>query len=309
GPTVAAVTKNFPDGVLAFIGQRKYESEARNAKPRVWSNPWTPGQLGASPIQNWCAMHIWLYIFSKKEPYNIWYTRGLDRIGCFLCPASDLSELDIVSKGSDRFPQWREFLDTYMKKNGLPSEWKDFGLWRWKSAPPSIKEEVKKVTGNDVSELTKRIAPSGKGPVSIKIQEGYIPCTIGYSIEAALSRPIDLLRLKPFTHSVGWVVDLNEKDNVLTADYVTFYGDGAIIVKANIERDARSNMDKAFQLVVRSEQCVGCGLCVARCEPGALYMEDGKVEIHEDDCIFCKKCFGPCPAVRFGQNDSEEFDQ
>jgi phosphoadenosine phosphosulfate reductase len=38
-------------------------------------------------------------------------------------------------------------------------------------------------------------------------------------------------------------------------------------------------------------------------------MDNGKVEIHEDDCIFCKRCFGPCPAVRFGQNDTEAFDQ
>ncbi|MBO4568925.1 MAG: phosphoadenosine phosphosulfate reductase family protein, partial [Candidatus Methanomethylophilaceae archaeon] len=62
GPTVGAITKNYPKGVLSFIGQRKYESEARNSKPRIWQNPWTPGQTGASPIQNWCAMHVWLYI-------------------------------------------------------------------------------------------------------------------------------------------------------------------------------------------------------------------------------------------------------
>ena len=31
----------------------------------------------------------------------------------------------------------------------------------------------------------------------------------------------------------------------------------------------------------------------------SLYMEGGKVHIHEDDCIFCMKCYGPCPAVNF----------
>ena len=306
GPTVAAITKNFPDGVLSFIGQRKYESEARNAKPRVWSNPWTPGQLGASPIQNWCAMHVWLYIFSKKEPFNVWYTRGLDRIGCFLCPASDLSELEIISGESDRFPQWQEFLERYMSENDLPAEWKDFGLWRWKSAPVSIREEVKKVTGKDVPELTKRKASSDKGPVSIKVQDGYSPCVIGYSVEAALSRPIDLVKLKPFTHALAWQVELDEENNILTAGFVTFYGEGSIISKANVAGDARAHMDEAFQLVVRSEQCIGCGLCVARCSPGALYMKDGFVAVNEDECIFCKDCFGPCPAVKFGRDDMED---
>ena len=308
GPTVAAINKNFPDGVLSFIGQRKYESEARSEKARVWRNPWTPGQLGASPIQNWCAMHVWLYIFSKKEPFNVWYTRGLDRIGCFLCPASDLSELGIISKDSDRFPQWGKFLDEYAEVNGLPDEWKDFGLWRWKNAPPSIKEEVKKVTGRDVPELTKRKAVSDKGPIAMKVQEGYSPCVIGYSIEAALSRPIDLKKLKPFTHAIGWVVELDEENDILTADYVTFHGAGSIICKANVEKDARARIDEAFQLVVRAEQCIGCGLCVARCTPKALYMKDGKVEIHEDECIFCKDCFGPCPAVKFGADAADAVD-
>lgn len=309
GPTVAAITKNFPDGVLSFIGQRKYESEARNAKPRVWTNPWTPGQIGASPIQNWCAMHVWLYIFSKEEPFNVWYTRGLDRIGCFLCPASDLAEFDAASRGSGRFAQWSGFLDSYAEENGLPPEWKRFGLWRWKSAPQSIRDEVKKVTGKDVPELTRRKASAESGPISMHVQEGYTPCVIGYSVEAALSRPIDLRRLKPFCHALGWAVELDEEDDVLTADYVTFYGQGSIISKAGVQGDAKAHMDEAFQLVVRSEQCVGCGLCAARCKHGALYMKDGKVEITEDECIFCKDCFGACPAVRFSSGEPEGFDQ
>jgi phosphoadenosine phosphosulfate reductase len=308
GPTVSAVNKNFPEGVLSFIGQRKYESEARNAKPRVWRNPWTPGQLGASPIQHWCAMHIWLYIFSKKEPYNVWYTRGLDRIGCFLCPASDISELEIVSGDSGRFPKWEEFLEGYAEANGLPPEWKTFGLWRWKNAPASVREEVKKVTGKDVSQLTKRRMTSDKGPISMKIQDGYSPCVIGYSVEAALSRPVDLKKLRPFTRAIAWHVELDEENGILTADLLTFYGEGSVISKANVEKDARARIDEAFQLVVRAEQCIGCGLCVARCVPGALYMKDGKVEINEDDCIFCKDCFGPCPAVKFVTSADDGVD-
>lgn len=144
------ISRNFPDGVLSFIGQRRFESEARNAKPRVWENPWTVGQIGASPIQNWSAMHVWLYIFYKKEPYNVWYTRGLDRIGCFMCPASDMADLDTVSEASTRYPQWDAYLSEYMAANGLPPEWKDYGLWRWKAAPRSVIDEIERVTGKKV---------------------------------------------------------------------------------------------------------------------------------------------------------------
>lgn len=309
GPTVAAINRNFPDGVLSFIGQRKYESEARNAKPRVWRNPWTPGQIGASPVQNWCAMHIWLYILMRKEPFNVWYTRGLDRIGCFMCPASDLAEFDAIAGASDRWDQWDGYLDAYMADRGLPPEWKEFGLWRWKDAPRSIREEVGRITGKDVSELTRQTKAPEEGPLAFKVQDGFSPCTMGYSIEAALSRPIDLERVRPFCHALAWVVQMDPDGEYVKAGYTTIYREGSIIAKAAVERDAARDMDHAIQVIMRAEQCVGCGLCAARCGPGALYMEDGKVRIHEDDCVFCRECFGPCPSVDFARDLQEEYDQ
>ena len=309
GPTVGAITKYFPDGVLSFIGQRKYESEARNAKPRVWKNPWTPGQIGASPIQNWSAMHVWLYLFYKKEPFNVWYTRGLDRIGCFLCPASDLSEFDIVAGNSARWDQWDRYLDDYMNDRGLPPEWKKYALWRWKNAPKSIREEVQRVSGRKMSELTKQTKTPERGPLTIKIQDGYSPCTMGYSQEAALSRPIDIAKVKPFCHSLGWQVEVDPDGEYIEAGFTTIYREGSIICKGHVEGDVDQDMDHAFQAIVRADQCVGCGLCAARCDPGALYMEGGKVHIREDDCIFCKDCFGPCPSVDFIRDNDGEFEQ
>ncbi len=305
GPTVAAINKNFPGGCLSFIGQRKYESEARHDKPRVWVNPWTPGQTGASPIQSWNSIHVWMYIFYKKAPFNVWYTRGLDRIGCFLCPASDLAEFDTVAGNSDRYPQWDEYLNDYMESRGLPKEWKEYGLWRWKKVPQSIKDEVNRLTGKDVAELTKQTKTPEKGPISIKVQEGYSPCVIGFSIEAALSRPVDIDRLSAFMQVLGRTVEKDPDGQWVSVDYITIYREGAIISKASVEKDARNTIKKLFDLVIRSEQCVGCGLCAARCEQHALYMKDGKVEMNPDECIRCGDCFGPCPALNFRDTDSD----
>lgn len=66
GPTVRPIMGKFPGGVLSFIGQRRYESEKRSEKPRVWRNPWVPGQVGAAPIQDWTSMHVWLYTFRRR---------------------------------------------------------------------------------------------------------------------------------------------------------------------------------------------------------------------------------------------------
>jgi len=310
GPTVHMISSNFPEGVLSFIGQRKYESEARNTKPRIWQNPWTPGQIGASPIQNWSAMHVWLYIFYKKEPFNVWYTRGLDRIGCFMCPASDMADLDAVSHASSRYSQWDRYLSRYSKDRGLPAEWKDYGLWRWKTAPQSIKDEILRVTGKEVPPMkANKKRKNSDDPVAIRVQDGYSPCTMGYSIEAALSRPIDLKKVEPFAHSLGWIIKLDEENDALFANYITFYGAGSITCKAYTETDAQRQMEEASQVIARVFNCVGCGLCVARCKKNGgncMYMEDGKVHIRGDDCIFCRKCFGPCPALDFAPMSKEK---
>lgn len=122
---------------------------------------------------------------------------------------------------------------------------------------------------------------------------------MGYSLEAALSRPIDLKKVKPFCHALGWNVVMDVNGEFITADYTTIYREGSIICKSNVKNDARVHMNETFQVIIRAEQCVGCGLCVARCTSGALYIKNKKVEINEDKCIFCKDCFGPCPSVNY----------
>ena len=144
---------------------------------------------------------------------------------------------------------------------------------------------------------SRALDPAEDGPVAVKVQDGYSPCTMGYSIEAALSRPIDLSVLEPFTHALGWVIKYDRDEDVIYANYTTFYGAGSITTKAFTQEDAKQNIDHAVQLIARAFNCVGCGLCAARCEEHALYMEGGKVHIHGDDCIFCMKCYGPFSSV------------
>ena len=304
GPTVNAILRNFPDGVLSFIGQRKYESESRHSKPRIWTNPWTPGQIGASPIQNWNSLHVWMYIFLKKAEYNVWYTRGLDRIGCFLCPASDLAEFDIVSGNSDRYDQWDDALNDFAASRGLGKEWKEFALWRWKRPPQSIREEVSRVTGKDVNELMKQTVKT-EGPLFLKIQDGYSPCVLGFSIEGALSRSVSIEGLEKLAGILGKDISVDTDGQWLTVNNITVFREGSIISKGPVEDDVRAAMKKMFNVIIRSEQCVGCSLCVARCPERALSLVNGTVTLKKEKCVQCEKCLGPCPAVNFRE---EEFN-
>ena len=81
------VMKHYPHGVLSL-----YWTEALSIRTALREAQGMEeslnclGQIGASPIQDWTALHVWLYIFSKGEEYNPWYDRGLDRIGMLPLP-------------------------------------------------------------------------------------------------------------------------------------------------------------------------------------------------------------------------------
>jgi phosphoadenosine phosphosulfate reductase len=116
---------------LSFIGQRKYESVRRMQSKRVWRNAHVPQQLSAAPIQSWTAMHVWLYLFREEAPYNRLYEQGLDRIGCFMCPSSDIATLVMIEQACpELWAQWRARLTEWQKKHGLPREWVEKELWR-----------------------------------------------------------------------------------------------------------------------------------------------------------------------------------
>ncbi len=142
GPTGLLIKKHFPKGVLSFIGQRRYESQNRMEHGDTWTNPWVPGQIGASPIQDWTALHVWLYLFMKKASYNPWYEKGFERIGCWVCPASDLAELEFLKEEFDGYSRFEEFLKDHKKKRGLSQAWIDLGLWRWLNVPKEIMDMI-----------------------------------------------------------------------------------------------------------------------------------------------------------------------
>ena len=305
GPTVRAIMKHYPGGVLSFIGQRRYESEQRAEKPKIWKNPWTPGQVGASPIQEWTALHVWLYIFSKHEPYNPWYERGLDRIGCFLCPASDAAELKLVAMQSPRYEEWQNWLSDYAKRNGLPDAWSDFALWRWRRLPDSIRKDLEE-RGITVGELRASGSDSASRskPLTLKIQSGFAPCTAGFSVEGSFDRHLKLARAAEMLNIVGPVVLNAEEGWCLVAD-VRLFEEGAMVAKGKEQERIRKNVERVRRAVVKAEECVGCGVCIARCNEGALMLEQGRIRLDPVRCIHCGECMEPCPAVSFGDSAFE----
>jgi len=128
---VKKLIENTWGEAVSFIGQRKFESAKRLQSPRVWRNRNVPCQISAAPIQHWTAMHDWLYLFREHAPYNPLYEIGLDRIGCFICPSSDIACMkDIAARYPELWAEWEKKVGTWGIEHGMGKEWVTKASWR-----------------------------------------------------------------------------------------------------------------------------------------------------------------------------------
>lgn len=116
---------------LSFIGQRRYESFRRMTSAKIWRNPKVPCQLASAPIQQWTALHVWLYLLREEAPYNLLYEKGFDRVGCYICPSSDLATMKIIEEMSpELWSGWMNRLQEWGRNNGHSETWVASGGWQ-----------------------------------------------------------------------------------------------------------------------------------------------------------------------------------
>jgi phosphoadenosine phosphosulfate reductase len=302
GPTVRLIKKHFPQGVISLIGQRAYESENRARKGAIWKNPWVPGQLGVSPIQDWTALHIWLYIFHKGAPYNVWYERGLERIGCWLCPSSDIADLDIVKKHHPDFERWERFLKDYSEKMGYSEDWRKLGFWRWRKLPKGMQDYVEQK--EIVLKVEEGKSPTeSQGKFEFYSAEGYQPCLGGVSIEGVFTRRLDMKKVSNLLNILGKVKNDDKTDSCSFTD-VDVFGEGGMAVRGKDEKATKLLMNDVRDTIIRAHMCIGCGICTGRCDQEALTVDD-HVVLDEEKCIHCGECLGPCPVIGYGDREFE----
>ena len=122
-------------------GNRWYESWNRADLEATSQNPQNPLQLNLSPIRNWRALEVFLYLWFRGIAYNPLYEKGIERIGCYLCPAMLESEYELLKRlHPDVAARWEEFVLRWAQQAGLPGEYLRWGLWRWQELPPKMQE-------------------------------------------------------------------------------------------------------------------------------------------------------------------------
>jgi len=291
GPVTRLINREFPGGVLSFIGQRRYESEARASKGPVWKNPWVPGQIGASPIQEWPALQVWLYLFENREkaPWNPWYGRGLERIGCFLCPATNFADLELVRRSFDGYDRWQRHLATY------PEMWRTYGLWRWRRLPRGVQELLAQ-RGIEVE------APPAFPPrLSLEAKTTEVSDT-GAAMEGRFSRPLNIDLLANRLQALGKVS--LDGGRLLLGEWAELHQDGKVLIRGKDGQELKRRLSSLEEAVLRAEECAGCGICTGRCKTGAASIRKSRMVIDPEKCTQCGACLtGPCPVTTYTQHD------
>jgi phosphoadenosine phosphosulfate reductase len=297
GPITRLIDENYDGGCLSFIGQRQYESHARSISKKVWKNPWVGNQVGASPIQEWTALHIWLYLFRTKAPYNPAYEKGYDRMGCWLCPSSSLADFFQLEESHPELAEkLNSHLLTYAEKMGLSPEWVKYGFWRYKRYPEILQKLAKK---KGIS-----LIPSQKAPEELKFEvvTGYRPCKAGgISADGSFGQAIDIETLE----ESGMLKPIGKVSFIEGAASVSF-GEARAQVFASGNVNGRSKDEKTLKKLMRMVEfsvrkalfCQGCGVCVGHCEHSAIEIKDKRAKIKES-CAHCGKCIEVCPLAKF----------
>ncbi|MHA1973394.1 MAG: phosphoadenosine phosphosulfate reductase domain-containing protein [Candidatus Hodarchaeales archaeon] len=301
----------FPaeERVLTFLGRRRYESFGRSRESRVSRNPWTPKQVSAAPIQNWNAFEVFLYI-QKHQITNLLnplYLQGFIRIGCWVCPASSMSDFEIMK---ETHPELLDKLNNNLEliriNTNLPTQFVTWGLWRWKKLPQKVFDFLNKYNIKYTSEPKTN---SKLGTLKFNITSSPSPCVKGgFSSFLMADQILDLEKLLDLLPIIG-DTEYSDDMDVLSFTFqrktrVDIFRDGSIIVKGEKNKPVERLISLLPRTIYRAIFCDGCGICTFQCKEEALYLEGGHIHVKEEKCIHCLQCNSYCPLIRY-RSDKE----
>lgn len=284
-PIARALRERFMDGALSVVGQRRLESASRALSPRVYRNRWLPSVVVVAPIASWTALEVWLYILWERLTPNPIYYLGFDRLGCWLCPAMEVGEMEAVKAlHPELWSKWEEYLRSYAKSRLLPREWLSLALWRWLVPPGDVKRLLRR------REAARSALDRG---VKVEIEERASGLLV--RLEPPL-HPLNARALSSTLTSIARVSTSSERGLEVGGArvYVREVGRG-------VEVELRGELDAEafFKSVVRAAFCIACGSCELWCPEGAVRLRGGTPVVELGRCVHCGVCNRVCPVAEY----------
>ncbi|MHC1637423.1 MAG: phosphoadenosine phosphosulfate reductase domain-containing protein [Candidatus Nezhaarchaeales archaeon] len=264
----AYAIKKLGGECITFIGSRGVESIKRKRQGAIWKSIWVKGQTGASPIYNWSTLDVWLYLLKEGVELNPLYHKGLERIGCWVCPSMDLAEMRIVKEIMGE--SWTQYVEKIAEMLKLKDEEVKLGLWRWRFKRPKWVKE-----GKIKAKYRRDIQYFRKGEITVSISD--------------FQRVTSILRTLYDLHiDEGKIALMMGKKKVAE---ILKNANNKVVIKAQ-----ENTLMRVFRSMARALACVKCRLCIATCLNDAIMLsEKHGVEILNDKCMACGECNYVCP--------------
>ena len=264
-----ADVKNFK--VLAFVGVRKEESEARSTYEMVSEGNKHAVQINCNPILEWSSGELFLYTYARNLPINRAYRFGLHRVGCILCPMSS-SWTDFIQNRvypEEVAPYIRIIRDSINTSFKSEDEWKDYmeaGGWKKRAGGKILTFGENRVTN---------ITDGGK--------ETFV--------------------IRNATQSwKKWMITLGSFVEIRKGVYALQHGSISVEMEVREEKDktiislpvlTKSKENIRFMYLFRNvlyktAYCQNCKECMAECPNGSLVITNDDIVIN--NCLHCGRC-------------------
>ncbi|MHA1765395.1 MAG: phosphoadenosine phosphosulfate reductase domain-containing protein [Promethearchaeota archaeon] len=311
--------------VLVFLGQRQYESLNRMKSKQIYVNSFIPLQIAATPIKSWNALTLWLFLLfenfidpENKQPIKAsitpLYFKAHERLGCYLCPASNLSNFKLLKTSHPKlYNRWFSFLNSYAEEHKLPREWVQYGLWRFKQYTPQWKNFV-----NSLNISLDYNSPDSSAPLNLNITKGFSQnAESEFSIKGKFSQPInleDFFRFLPaLTKDFKWdkenrIIDIKSKFKNIPYSLKMFLDGSFVLNSKEKDLDFYKLTKLLMGTISRSIYCNNCKTCVSVCTQNAVKSDNGKITIDSDKCINCYDCITHCPLFQIANKAITEVN-
>lgn len=257
--------------ILAFLGVRKEESEARSNYTMVADGNKHAVQINCNPILEWSTSELFLYIFHNGLPLNPAYKKGLSRVGCMLCPMSP-SWTDFIQKQcyeQEVQPYIDIIKETIDKKFETEEEWKSYmmdGGWKKRAGGKILSISEDKVSIISSKDREKIVIKHPNYPWNKWMR------TLGELIEVAENK-------YSIKHGdVSLTFDVEEKENMTILSYIPLAKDKSSIRFMYLFKNA----------INKGAYCVNCQECMVECPNSALTITQRDILI--EGCKHCEKC-------------------
>ena len=280
--------------ILTFQGLRRNESIARSKYDRESKGAKITKQETVAPIIDWMDFDVWLYILTRKIPFNSAYRKGFSRVGCWCCPNNSYwSEYLSSIYMEDEYIKFHDILLDFAAQIGKPDPKEYISSGGWKA----------RQGGNGLNYSENAIL-SFKPCV---LEENAFNFDLNKPINDTLYelfKPFGLLDFNIGNKRLGevYILDKRTKEPILKLTGKV----GQKLLKVSVLKETKvfSN-PKIREMLIKNQitkfqTCIGCMACESVCKYDAITIkhnnkQDGEkfdisYTINEKKCIGCLEC-------------------